>query len=268
VELLVVIAIISALVALLLPALNRAREAARDVSCKSQLRQIGLAYTIYANEYKDYFPPSIAPGIGHPTGTDPYWGQMIAPYMRRLSTHDALSYVYGGAPPWNQQRVEAYVICPSEPEKLATFDNRWLQGDYMPNASLTGQRPFGLLSQGHPAYKRTRPRHQPETLLMTDGSSSLTSTAGRAIPYAFIAVENGFWISENNGIGSAVSFRHGRMNRANILYLDTHVGSADKKGDGPFQRLPVRVWSRPYAGDPWFDGPQTNPGNPQPLWDD
>ncbi len=52
IELLVVISIIALLIALLLPALNSAREAARDVSCKSNLRQMAMASSIYETEMR------------------------------------------------------------------------------------------------------------------------------------------------------------------------------------------------------------------------
>lgn len=84
VELLVVIAIIGVLVALLLPAVQAARESARRTQCKSQLREIGLAVQTY-HDVNGYFP------TGRTTSNQfgVSWTFMILPHIEQQAVYDS-----------------------------------------------------------------------------------------------------------------------------------------------------------------------------------
>ncbi len=73
IELLVVISIIALLIALLLPALGQAKEAARRTLCLSNTRQIGIGFTGYAQDHEGLVPPLM-------TGTIAFWADNLLPY--------------------------------------------------------------------------------------------------------------------------------------------------------------------------------------------
>ncbi|MDB5331068.1 MAG: hypothetical protein JWP03_2219, partial [Phycisphaerales bacterium] len=79
VELLVVIGIIALLISILLPALNRARESAKQVQCLSNIRQLGMAVLLYTNEHRQLMPGG-AEGPPQMLWDWVYWDPTSAPY--------------------------------------------------------------------------------------------------------------------------------------------------------------------------------------------
>lgn len=90
IELLVVIAVIAILAGLLLPALSRAKEAARSTVCKNNMRQIMLGMLLYADDNEDYLPWS----GGHDRNLHPdwVWGGQANTEPENPSVWERLSY--------------------------------------------------------------------------------------------------------------------------------------------------------------------------------
>ncbi|MGV3721941.1 MAG: DUF1559 domain-containing protein [Actinomycetota bacterium] len=96
IELLVVIAIIAILAAILFPVFAKAREAARKISCTSNLKQVGNALMMYVGDYDDTYPNRRMADGANPSGTDTLsWRTIIHPYMKNTQI----------------------LVCPSNPDK-------------------------------------------------------------------------------------------------------------------------------------------------------
>jgi prepilin-type N-terminal cleavage/methylation domain-containing protein/prepilin-type processing-associated H-X9-DG protein len=154
VELLVVIAIIGILIALLLPAVQAARESARRTQCQNNLKQIALAALNYENNFK-VFPPAVVNGpSASAQGLDEYlispgvWARhgtlsIFLPYMEQsqvLEIGTGFNYRLNWDDPVNRPaastRIRAYE-CPSSPSlpvipaKPGTWDWSPAAADYM-----------------------------------------------------------------------------------------------------------------------------------------
>ncbi len=98
VELLVVIAIIGILVALLLPAVQAAREAARRISCVNNLTQLILAVQNYEMAYRTYPPGTLeekGPIVNEPKGYHHNWLSRLLPYMEEKNTYNHIDFKVG-----------------------------------------------------------------------------------------------------------------------------------------------------------------------------
>ena len=101
IELLVVIAIIAILAAILFPVFAKAREKARQASCQSNIKQLGLALMQYVQDYDEMYPTQYK---YCPTGSNQlfWWHDMIEPYIKNYQILTCLSanpYPYTGNRP-------------------------------------------------------------------------------------------------------------------------------------------------------------------------
>jgi type II secretory pathway pseudopilin PulG len=119
VELLVVIAIIGILIALLLPAINAAREAGRRASCQNNMKQLGLALLNFASSHNDTLPPE-----GQQSSPQTSWSA----YTLAEIEFAGLGKQYNFAVAWNDPKNQLITstllpvfICPSAPDANKRF---------------------------------------------------------------------------------------------------------------------------------------------------
>jgi len=137
VELLVVIAIIGVLIALLLPAVQQAREAARRMSCSNKMKQLGLAVHNYHDTHRA-FP------FGSRGNELMGWNYAILPFIEQKALYDqgdaTLEWDEGVNIDLQETKIEAY-LCPSSPQEKADNDSSFYTTHYYGVAGPTGNVP-------------------------------------------------------------------------------------------------------------------------------
>lgn len=225
IELLVVIAIIAILVGILLPSLAQARAAGRQVVCRSNLKQFGLATTLYAQDYKSLIWPA-APRSAWPNGgrtyTAPPGMQFVAMWARQVINNRAEpGFLYDYVD--NADEIGA---CPTNKRRHVngtTRVNQWgsvtgVDFDYTMLDELEGMK---LGTEARAAYT---PPYVPQTRVLT-AAQSQTLVKMHALPI-FVEEDSLFYNSDIQdglfGADDLFSTRH--EGGCNIAYVD---GSAD-----------------------------------------
>ncbi len=191
IELLVVIAIIAILAALLLPALVRAKERGKQAVCASNLRQIGIAIRMYADDD----PRGYLPGTAHYSISNT-WIYSLGPYIGN---------------------VDKIRICPSDkkgPDRLASRGTSYTLNEY---TSLQALDDFGEPIPGEPSFLKldTIP-HPSDTILAFEISDQQGAGTGQDHTHS-----RGWTLGWPMVLNDIQPNRHGST--ANYLFADGHV---------------------------------------------
>ncbi len=236
VELLVVIAIIGVLIALLLPAIQSAREAARRSQCQNNLRQLGLAIQNH-HDTRGAFPPARIGTDLHPSGRDPYavsWAFRLLPYLEQRTIYDSFVPNERVDSDLNAQAMRTPVsvfYCPTRRSPAADrdFDNNSAAplvagaaagGDYGANSGtstrhgMPGREEF-LPWEFGPIYTLSRVRARQ----VTDGLSLTYAIGENYVPPVDPTVENPHFQQGDTAI-FAGDHRHTVVRRSSAGFPD------------------------------------------------
>jgi prepilin-type N-terminal cleavage/methylation domain-containing protein/prepilin-type processing-associated H-X9-DG protein len=216
IEILVVIAIIALLAAILFPVFARARENARRASCQSNLKQIGIAYMQYTQDYDERLIPYVVGGQAWNELVQPYLKStqvLICPSEKRRTLH--LPYTNYG---YNAQRQPS----------INTANNSWLGGYYgTPNTSTYGPSGLNYETTNLFWYLTWSSILDPSGTFMLGDSVTWGSDSAGGGGGAYWNIGSPFMTHyptnpvSGNSAGYAPVPRH--LEGANFVYLDGHV---------------------------------------------
>ncbi len=205
IELLVVIAIIGILAAMLLPALNGARDRAKTISCVSNLKQIGLAIVLYADDYGGYMPQaSTTDGIG--------WQDRLVKYLKQIT-----GTVGVGDYTW--RRNQHVFCCPAS--KLNNIKMGPLASDTYGYESYGVSKQFMTSQIECSKLYRMDSVDRPADKALVFDYNDLKPGSSTDAPSDVNTMDG----SKPTQLTTRIIPRHNKGNVVNVLWVDTHVES-------------------------------------------
>ena len=207
-ELLVVIGIIALLVGILLPSLNAAREDAKTVKCLSNLRQLGLAASMYCNANGGSYPPAFWKTVKPGASTDYNWDFTVDRNGADVTIEPGVL--------WAGQTSLEVQQCPSYDGKSGTPTDPYTGYNY--NTTFIGH---GQFESVRPPRRVTRVRDSTRVALFGDGQYSGGTNKFMRSPFP---AEDVNFASRSAG---AQGFRHRK--RTNACFCDGHAETLSER---------------------------------------